>query len=86
LCRVCSPHDNDKAISNVFQAVACINVWSIFAGIAQVVEQLICNSSKQVAQIFAALHIVDGPGVLAISDSRCVGQNCAVLQQNLAGP
>jgi hypothetical protein len=39
----CSPHDNDKAIGNLFQAAACINVRGIFAGIAQLVEQLICN-------------------------------------------
>ena len=36
-------HHNDKVIGNLFQATACINVRGIFAGIAQLVEQLICN-------------------------------------------
>jgi hypothetical protein len=41
----CSPHDKDDAIGNLFHTSASINVRSIFAGIAQLVEQLICNSS-----------------------------------------
>src|SRR6476469_5323602 len=39
----CSPHDKDDAIGNLFHTSASINVRSIFAGIAQLVEQLICN-------------------------------------------
>ena len=30
-------------VGNLFQAAACINVRRLFAGIAQLVEQLICN-------------------------------------------
>jgi hypothetical protein len=30
-------------IGNLFAVAACINVRGIFAGIAQLVEQLICN-------------------------------------------
>ena len=39
----CSPRDKDDAIGDLFHTPASINVRSIFAGIAQLVEQLICN-------------------------------------------
>ena len=35
--------DKDNAIGNLFHTAASINVRRIFAGIAQLVEQLICN-------------------------------------------
>ena len=43
----CSPRDKDDATGNLFHTAASISVRSIFAGIAQLVEQLICN--QQVA-------------------------------------
>ena len=39
----CSPRDKDDATGNLFHTAASISVRSIFAGIAQLVEQLICN-------------------------------------------
>ena len=43
LCHFRSPPDKDNAIGNLFHTAASINVRRIFAGIAQLVEQLICN-------------------------------------------
>ena len=43
LCHFRSPRDKDNAMGNLFHTAASINVRRIFAGIAQLVEQLICN-------------------------------------------